>query len=288
MGRGLYMRFEDAGFMSRLRLFYRNTRMSSADILRSQARLLARDLAFQTQPFGKSRSSRLLGENAVSKEIRRVYKAAGELGMSTRLAYSIRNSPGTFSGLGRAENPTQNPDQAGRAFVWLVSKGKYGEARELLRRVGVAEEEITTIPIGKMDGGEEHQKARHGPRKKVSRNQWPRRIVADKQIKTYIRKIQRNVGIVKAGWAAGAKMLRGTRGIPQWVTRNIGRALGGTVIDQSNNPSRPTITLINNVPWIDKNLTEAQKDRAVKVQYQKMLEAIDKALRAEARSAKLA
>jgi len=262
--------------------------MSSSEILRAQGRLLARDLAFQTQPFGRSASARYLGENAVSKEIRRVYKSAGELGMSTRLAYSIKNSPGTFSSLGSAGNPTQTPEQAGRAFVWLVSRGKYGEARDLLRRVGVAEEEITGIPIGKMDGGQEHQNARHGPRKKVSRNQWPRRIVADKQIKTYISKIQKNVGIVKAGWAAGAKILKGTRDIPQWVTRNIGRALGGTVIDQSNHPSRPTITLINNVPWIDKNLTEAQKNRAVKVQYQKMLEAIDKAMRTEARSAKLA
>lgn len=290
MGRGLSLKFQDRGFMTRLRIFYRKTRANNAEILRSQARLLARDLAFQTQPYGKDKSAQDVGERAVEREIRRVYKSAGEIALSDKLSYAIRNAPlaGGRAALARKTGKrTQNPDQAARAFVWLIQRGKYAQARNLLKRVGVAEPEITNIPIGKMDGGQAHQSARHGARKKVSRNQLPLRIVADKQINSYINKIKKNVGIAKAGWASGARLLGGTRGILKWVTRNMGRGGGGYVIDQADHKSQPRVTLYNNVPWIDKNLNEAQKERAVKAQYDKMLIAIDKAMRAEARSAKL-
>ena len=290
MAKGLSLKFSDNGFMTRLRLFYKRTRGNNAAILRSQGRLLARDLAFQTQPFGKDKSAQELGERAVEREIRRVYKSAGEVALSDKLSYAIRNAPMAGARAAYARRfgqPTQNPDQAARAFVWLVQRGKYGEARELLKRVGVTEQEITSIPIGKMDGGEAHQSVRYGARKKVPRNQLPLRIVSDRQIKSYVNKIRKNVGIAKAGWASGARLLGGTRGILKWVLRNMGKGGGGYVIDQADHPSSPKITLVNNVPWVGKNLNEAQKESAVKIQYDKMLQAIDKAMRAEARLAKI-
>ena len=257
--------------------------------MRSQARLLARDLAFQTQPFGKSPESRRVGEMAVEREIRRVYKSAGEMGLSDSLGYAIKNSASKGARFNRStgmqeDSHTQNADQAGRAFVWMVTRGKYAEAQKLLLRVGVSQAEITSLPIGKMDGGQAHQSARYGARKKVPKNQIPLRIVADRQIKTYVNKIRKNVGIAKAGWAACAKLLKDTRGIPQWVTRNIGRAMGGDVVDASQLRTAPKIVLINNVPWISQCLNQGQISQAVQIQYEKMVKAIDKAMRAEAKA----
>lgn len=285
----IQLKLQDVRFRQKLNDFYERHQKSSSEIMRSQARLLARDLAFQTQPFGKGPDARRLGEMAVEKEIRRVYKSAGEMGLSSNLTYAIKNSASKGNRFNRStgmleESATQNADQAARAFVFLVGRGKYSEARQLLERVGVSEAEITSIPIGKMDGGQAHQSARYGTRKKVPKNQLPLRIVGDRQIKTYINKIRKNVGIAKAGWAACARILKDTRGIPQWVTRNVGRARGGDVVDASLVRKTPKIVIVNNVPWISQCLSASQISQAVQVQYEKMVKAIDKAMRAEAKT----
>jgi len=282
--RGVTSKIDDLRFRQKLAHFYRKHNMSSAAIMRAQARLLAVSLSIQTQPLGKSSSIKEKAEKFLEIEIRRVYKTAGEIGLSKNLAYAIRQAGGG-SKL-ESTNPTQNPTQAGKAFAYLVSKGKFGQARELLKRVGISQKEITEIPIGKMDGGEAHQAARAGRFKRVPSTQTAQLIAPSARIKTYINKIKKNIGIAKAGWAACARLLggSGTRGIPQWVTRNIGRAMGGTVIDQSDKAKGPKITIVNNVPWIDNCLREADIAEAVRIQYQKMVKAIDKAMRAEAKA----
>jgi len=275
----IHIKLQDVRFRQKLSDYYRDHVISSSKILRSQARLLAENLAFQTQPFGKDQQARQMGEMAVERDIRKVYKTAGEIGLSDSLSYSIRHAT-----RGQEKNKSQTPDNAAKAFVYLVSKGKYTDARKLLQRVGVSEQEITQVPIGKMDGGQSHQTARHGTRKRVSKNQLPLRVVADGQIKTYINKIRRNVGIAKAGWAACSRIIGGTRGIPQWVTRNIGRAGGGSVADSSMDKRTPKVQLMNHVPWIDQCLSNSQLSQAVRIQYEKMVKAIDKAMRAEAKA----
>jgi len=279
MASGISIKLQDVRFRQKLSNYYSGHVISSSKILRAQARLLAENLAFQTQPFGKDQKQKQMGEMAVERDIRRVYKTAGEIGLSDRLSYSIRQAT-----KGQDKNKSQTPDNMARAFVSLISRGKYSEATKLLQRVGVSQQEITQIPIGKMDGGQAHQSARHGSRKRVSSNQLPLRIVSSGQIKTYINKIRKNVGIAKAGWAACARVVGGTRGIPQWVTRNIGRAGGGTVADSSMDKSRPRVVLLNNVPWINQCLSTSQLSQAVRIQYEKMVKAIDKAMRAEAKA----
>jgi hypothetical protein len=279
MANTIQIKMQDVRFRQKLSNYYRDHLISSSKILRSQARLLAENLAFQTQPFEKDQKAKQMGEMAVERDIRKVYRSAGEIGLSDALSYSIKHAT-----RGQEKNKSQNPENMARAFVYLVSKGKYGEAQKLLQRVGVSQQEITQLPIGKMDGGQAHQSARHGGRKRVSKNQLPLRIVSDGQIKTYINKIRRNVGIAKAGWAACSRIIGGTRGIPQWVTRNIGKAGGGSVADSSVDKNRPRVVLQNHVPWIDQCLSTSQLARAVRIQHEKMVKAIDKSLRAEAKA----
>jgi len=281
--KGATMKLDDLRYKQKVAHFYRKHRKSSSEIMKAQARLLARDLAFQTQPYGKDQDVRKSAEQKVETEIRRVYKTAGEMGLGANLSYSIKNAYGRSSGLSQG-NSSQNPEQAGRAFVSLVNSGKLKKAEELLKRVGVSVSEISKIPIGAMDAGQAHQSARYGPYKRVPRNQLPLRVVPSGKIKTYVNKIRKNVGIAKAGWAAGANILGGMRGIPQWVTRNIGRAQGGSVVDQSEQRYFPKITLINNVPWVSQILKKSDIERAVYSQHRKMLNALDKAIRAEAKA----
>lgn len=279
MANTIQIKMQDVRFRQKLSNYYRDHVISSSKILRSQARLLAENLAFQTQPFGKDPKARQMGEMAVERDIRKVYISAGEAGLSDSLSYSIKHAT-----RGDEKNKSQTPDNMAKAFVWMISKGKYSDATKLLKRVGVSQQEITQIPIGKIDGGQAHQSARHGTRMRVSKNQLPLRIVSDGQIKTYINKIRKNVGIAKAGWAACSRIIGGTRGIPQWVTRNIGKAGGGTVADSSMDKNRPRVVLKNNVPWIDQCLSTSQLERAVRIQHEKMVKAIDKSLRAEAKA----
>ncbi|NDD54501.1 hypothetical protein EBZ39_11610 [bacterium] len=101
----------------------------------------------------------------------------------------------------------------------------------------------------------------------------------------YLKKIQQRVGTAKGGWAACAKVIGGTRGIPGWVTRQTNRLAGGSVVDNTRNTRNPFVSMTNSVPWIDKCLNDGQMQRAFDIQKEKMLSYIDRVIRSAGKRA---
>ena len=59
-----------------------------------------------------------------------------------------------------------------------------------------------------------------------------------------------------------------TRGIPQWVTRNKGRA-SGAIADNSGVEGNPSIQMRNATPWCSAVLTEASAKDALRIAREK-------------------
>ena len=264
---------DDRELQQALLKFYKTK--TPAQVLRSQARLMAVNLAFQTQPFGGSKavggqqdSARTQGEGAVSRDIRKVIKLPSDI-----FAEIERQAIG-----------------AGRAFVAMMRKGDFDLARNLLVRLRMPN--LLRANIGNMNSGA-YKGARHPipSRTRISKRQEPMLITNDRaQVKSFVKEIQKRVGIAKAGWAACAIKLGGTRGrmatnvegneqqaVPAWVKRHAGDRASGTVIDQADNFLLGRINMINHVPWVSNCLSDQQAQRAIDMQAEKMKRALEHA-----------
>lgn len=262
--------------------FYRYQK-SPAEVLRAQARLMAVNLAFQTQPFGGSKavggqqdSARTQGEGAVSRDIRKVIKLPGDI-----FAEIERQAIG-----------------AGRAFIAMMRKGDFDLARNLLVRLRMPN--LLRANIGNMNSGA-YKGVRYPipSRTRISKRQEPMLITNDRaQVKSFVKEIQKRVGIAKGGWAACAMQLGGTRGrmgtnisgteqqaVPAWVKRHAGKRAAGTVIDQSENFMVGRINMVNHVPWVSNCLSDGQAQQAIDMQAEKMRRAMDYAFQADLGSA---
>lgn len=268
---------DDRELQQALLSFYK--RRTPAQVLRAQARLMAVNLAFQTQPFGGSKavggqqdSGKNQGEGAVSRDIRKVIKTAADV----------------------FKDVEKQAINAGRIFYAMVKRGDYGKARELLVRLRVPG--LLQAQIGPMSSAY-HKQAQHPipSRTRISRRQEPL-LITDQvaQVKSYIKEVQKRVGIAKAGWASCAQQLGGTRGrmatnvagveqqaVPAWVKRHVGGRGQGTVIDQSDNFLKGRINMVNQVPWVSNCLSDQQAQKAIDIQAEKMRRALDYAYQAD-------
>jgi hypothetical protein len=277
---GIRFELEDRGFSAALKDFYRQFGGDIGKIIRAQARLIAVNLTFQTQPFGASRptadqvsgdqSSALeRGQGKVLTDIKDVYTTP------ERIFYIIKETS-----LGAA-----------KAFTKFMKTGQYILAQKLLDRLSIGP--LKNMRAGPFDGGNTHKKVlRPIPaRPRLKRNQKPELIVAEAEtIHAYAKEIGKRVGMAKAGWAHCAQQLGGTSGqtstniegkqqvmIPKWVKRHMGSPSVGKVTDRSDAQPDGYVIMENTVPWIDKCLHQGQIQRALDIQRDKMEKAISKA-----------
>lgn len=269
---GTFMQIDDREFKAALLRFYASQKKSWPEVIKSQARLISVNLAYQTAPFSDAKTARDRSQKTIGVEIGRVYKEAGTI------AFDIKNSGQAISDVSRVKSS----GQAAAAFVRLVRSAKYDKARELLNALNI--DPYNQTQVGKFDGGSHHQNARYGARRKVSRNQFPRLGVSNfNVIRSYIKKIKERVGTAKAGWAACAKELGGLRGIPAWVHQHTARRrLGG--VEDFTAGKNPHVIMTNSVPWIDKCLNQGQMQKAIDIQKQKMISAIGHSISRGARA----
>ncbi len=64
-------------------------------------------------------------------------------------------------------------------------------------------------------------------------------------LKRYVKEVQGRVGYAKSGWLKALKLVGGKA--PGYVEKQ--GTVGGTVVDDRNNPDAPSITAINRTPW---------------------------------------
>jgi len=274
-----------------LAAFAGGMRTEAAQEMRIQARNLAVQLAYATQPFGDDESKKQNSEKKVKTEIERVYKPTWVT------SAIIKNS------VLPAKSQSQNPHQAARAFSMLVNgamsqkgKRKYAglvDADMLLKRLNIKPLIYTTV--GKFDDGEAHEKARFGKNKRVPKNQFVRQVVTNpSKMEKYIEKKKDRVGVAKSGWAMAAQMISlaggiaaGTRGIPKWVTRHIKKYDTGGATDRADG-EKPFVELRNRVRYVKECISPSTIQRTIDIQVNKMVKRLGYILKAEAKKARLA
>lgn len=221
-------------------------------LIRERAGLLARVCAERTQPVadassgdavssgttsadGASPKARQLGEQAVRRDIGRVYVPGN------RVFGEIERRIGT---------------RAARAFKKLL-KTNPEEAWRLLQSAGLA---ASNLGVSPWDGGTLHQQLRN--RGRINRGNKPVIIPDTKQLVDYVKKAIKRVGYTKSGWITAARQIPGAKGISRvaaWIKRHTAPGAG---IDRTRGAQDPQIQLINRVPWIDRNFSTRQETKA--------------------------
>lgn len=216
---------------------------SMPSLLRRAGRLCAVSLATQTQPFGTGTDAQLLGQRAVVRDIRKVYALPSDV---------------------FPEFPNK---QAAGAFWRAVQAQDWARATGILRRDCPR---FRNLEIRPFDAGAAHRANRNN-RGRISKSQSYIFIVQNADhLKAYINAEFKLVGFAKAGWAACARPLGGTAGLPGWITRH--KAPGR--VEQRYGKGAAEIVLVNQVTYASEVLSEAQKRVAVEIAGDRLFKAL--------------
>ena len=204
---------ETENFTSKLYKYQRLTGKSFQDIVREQAKLLAKRLADLSPPKSKAQ-----GSKSVAIDIGKVYLANDWF-----------------------ENTFQFQNQTlGERVKNLVIEKNATDLQAIFQHSG----RLNKLHIEPFDA-KKHKDAR-----KAGRVNYPEpySFPLDQQgrVKKYTKDKQKNVGMAKAGWAWCYKLLDGT--IPSWLSKEVGTVSptpNGADLDQN----KPTITLTNTVAY---------------------------------------
>lgn len=245
--------------------------------LRRHARLACVELANTTQPFGKDRSARDLGEKAVEVDISKVFytpqsegfaNAISEIAAKSFEARATRQSTREGRGFNAAKATQKFKDRV-QGYIASNNTRALKELAKDFNWQGVINEVDPAL----------HQAARGGSRMKVRKQRGNMHLILGGRknaLQTYINKVKKRVGMAKAGWAVCAERIPdtalasgGTRGIPQWVTRNKGagyaqksRVDASTTYGQHSNPR---VVMTNAVPWTSQNLAPSAARTALQI-----------------------
>jgi hypothetical protein len=249
-----------------------------SEAVRQFARVACVNLATETQPFGKDADGKAKGETAVARDIYKVYypaTGAKFLNQAVRVAESHEAKTGKSKSADKFKNRMLGYQMANDSAALTKI------ARDMKFR---------DVALDTFDSAR-HKESRD--RRGRVRNAKPQLVIGgEDQLERYVEQTQRKVGLTKAGWAKCAEAIplnrtsSATRGIPQWVTRNISRA-SGRISDQSSNPSNPKVIMTNATPWTSMVLTPARAKVALQLARDNFIKymntAIKQTLRTEAK-----
>jgi len=237
--------FNSAPMRARLANRSRGFALNVEEELDRAGRLISVALATFAQPYGLD-GARAQGEGATAGDIRRCYATPSNV----------------FEAF---------PDSRDAAAFW-----KAIAAQNFVRAQGIMQARCPTFhnkEIKPFDGGAAHRSVQN-TRGRVSKRQEPIFVVqTSRNLSAYIKTEVARVGEGKAGWAACAKILGGTRGLPQWVTRHAGKISPGFV-GKNYSGDLKTVRLENQVRYAQNLLTAANKATAVKSGIDRMTKSI--------------
>lgn len=244
----------------RLQEFGRIVGVETGEAVRQFARKACVELATETQPFGNKKPHAIKGEKAVRAGINKVYykatgnKFRGEATNIVRGFYKKTNYPNGRTHTEKFEERLKRYQRANNTGAIAGIAADLGFRKALF---GSFDESL-------------HKKARDN-KGRVPDSTEPTLLIeagAEKGLDKYVEKTLKKVGLTKAGWAVCAEKIplkqaqSATRGIPQWVTRNKGRATGH-IRDESNNTNNPKVTMTNSTPWCSQVLTPQAAQKAL-------------------------
>ena len=199
-------------------------------LVKQEARGLAVELARNTRPFGFSEAAKQLGEKAVAKDISGVFALPSDAYEKTKLA---------------------DPVAADRFWANIQNR-RFSRAEKTLQS---SNSQWKDLSVGRLDPAL-HMWGQLGAAK-------PKQIVTSPKARdAYIAKIQKRVGFAKGTWINAAKAIGGrVRGSVQWVTRH--KQSPGTATVKTG--TKPSVTLINSLDYIDQVTTATGIDLALQV-----------------------
>lgn len=239
----------------RLSEFTRITGKETSEAVKQFARVACVNLATETQPFGKDDTAKAKGETAVARDIYKVYYPATGykfLQQATKIAENYHSKTGASANAS---------DKFRNRMLRYQMENNSGALAKIAGDLGFKDVALDTFDSSR------HKGARNR-RGRVDRAKGQLIIGGEDQLEKYIETTQRKVGLTKAGWAKCAEAIpltrasSATRGIPQWVTRNKGRA-SGSISDQSADPVNPRVKMTNSTPWTSMVLTPGQAQQAL-------------------------
>lgn len=261
----------------RLKEYVAVTGREMSESVRQFARVACVNLATETQPFGKDKDAKDKGETAVARDIYKVYypsTGAKFLNQATRAV------EGYYA---KSKNPSGKAEKFKTRMLGYQMANNTSALAKIAGDIGFTDAQIDSFEPSR-------HKASRDSRGRV-RGAKPQLIIGgEDQLEKYVEQTQRKVGLTKAGWAVCAEAIpikrtsSATRGIPQWVTRNKGRATG-RIEDRSQDERNPLVRMTNSTPWTSQVLSpqsaqgalELARDNFVKY----MNTAIKKTLREE-------
>lgn len=212
-------------------------------LVKQEARGLAVELARNTRPFGFSEAAKQLGEKAVAKDISGVFALPSDAYEKTKLA---------------------DPVAADRFWANIQNR-RFSRAEKTLQS---SNSQWKDLSVGRLDPAL-HKWGQLGAAK-------PKQIVTSPKARdAYIAKIQKRVGFAKGTWINAAKAIGGrVRGSVQWVTRH--KQSPGTATVKTG--TKPSVTLINSLDYIDQVTTATGIDLALQVAAGRLRKALSTSL----------
>lgn len=198
------------------------------ETLTKQARLLCVDFALNTRPLEKGSGGKKKGEANIEAKILSIYVPIGA-------AWSLLEA---------------HKAGYGGAFISMVKKGKNSEAAAFLSKYSRKKFEV-----GPFDGGKLH-------RDQMFQGRTKNRMVVtdfDKTVPKYVKLVQKRVGYAKGGFAAAARDLGGTRGIPGFASRHSSPGKGSVTGDGKS----LTVNIENGVKYARMALEPAKESQAL-------------------------
>jgi len=195
------------------------------EAVRANARLLCVELARRTQPFGTKAAD---GEERVRRDIGKVIKTNETLEQMAQRVDKIRIR---------------------ERLNTLIERNRLDVVERVMRNIGFLQKWSDMESAASFR--DIHKRNRNSTTGRTFRRADKLYIANKPALDTYTDEIARRVGLSKAGWAECANEIGGTRGIPGFVTRNMGKG-NGSVRNSLADKDNPHVVLTNSTPWISR------------------------------------
>lgn len=237
---------DDTSVSGRLQGFADATGRKVFDELVITARVIARSLATSTQPYGLSRGALQQGRTRVGADIGKVFA-----------------TPSQFYGM------LEKRDEAEAARFWQAWK-----ARDLTaaRDIASRSREGSGLEIQDRPDPRTHQ-SRRGSRGRVHGKRASALVLDPHALAAYRAKVQRRVGLTKAGWAGAALAAGAGGGFPAWAS-TAHQPMRGSATKRED-PRRPEIVLHNDVEWAREALPESEEQAAVDLAEERLIQRLE-------------
>jgi hypothetical protein len=262
---------DNSRLLARMKKYEKVTGKAIGSTLRRNARLMAVNLATSTPPYGKSPSSKKLGEMATQNDILRVYRP----GTDTKFAHS--SSVPSFEATIK-KTVTENISLR-EAILGALAAKDTGKLNAIFRNV----KGFSKIHAKDAVHPSFHHRSRNNYGR-VRKNWKANEVVLNtSDLKSYVKARQLRVGMTKASWAAAAIKVNADvkdalSGIPAWVKRHINN-VPSAVIDNAESIA-PHIKLTNKLPWASFAMRKNDMDEAIRISRQKFYKSMGTEIRA--------